>query len=238
MPTGYDTMKVPPVSLPDRVRRAVPVARPPASLSAAAREPLPVLEAFQVFIESERQRARIRLRTTVLAFTLLLLIATSILGGAFYIQIRDLKNDLSGIRSMVDSSLRKETPPETAFDPVEFAQTRTAIHDVVLRQQTAEERLQADLSRQGLQQATAIQELKALMESIKQENSAMATRFETMAASPQTTASTTPIDPVLEELAIMGQDDVAPTPGTVPLEIPLHHAGQPVAWRIPLPIQE
>lgn len=237
MPTGYDTMKVPPVSLPDRVRRAVPLARPAASLSATAREPLPVLEAFQVFIESERQRARVRLRATVLSFTLLLLITTSILGGAFFIQIRDLKNDLSGIRSTMETSLRKEIPPETAFDPVEFAQTRTAIHDVVLRQQTAEERLQADLSRQGLQQATAIQELKALMESIKLENSVMATRFETIAISPQTTAPP-PIDPVLEELSIMGQDDAAPTTGTVPLEIPLHHAGQPVAWRIPLPTPE
>jgi cell division protein FtsB len=219
-------MEAPPQSLRDAVRSRVdemPVVHPerlpsqrPGGGLAPRQESLPVLEAFQDFLDYERRRARRRLVAVMLTFTLLIV---GLLAGAVVFGLYAFKRFDGQLATYAETLRTQQNRTQTGFDAIE-AEART------LRGTLLEGRAALDLMRDGAVSNDALyraeiarlQELVALLDLRQAELQAdLLSRMPPPPPEPES-ASERPLPPRGDTLGVTLN---LPDGRTVPWQIPL-----------------
>lgn len=246
-------MNLPPKSLPARIRKGVKpdeptratevvANRPAAGAASVAPNPdavelspenLPVLHAFQRFLEVERRKTRRRLLAVSFTF-LFILIAVS--GGATWlgaILFSELRRDFDDIERSVaasqDTSIRLQDDTREALRALELQ--RQKLMDEYEKDRRIWTTGQSDVTTTLRQQETALQEIRAMVDSLKED-----TR-----QAPPVTAAPQPTTPPPVPLAPDAAEPPATPPPTRMAQAPMTLRLTPVAghaqinWRLPIP---
>jgi len=204
---------------------------------------LPVLEAFQDFLETERQKARRRLFSLVAVFTVILLaiVATGILFG-FYSQGRissalaSMRRDVTVMKhhakNQTDGTLRSLVAVQSNNDRLarDIARERDAIKDI-----------RARIDDQGQVSLEDIVGVRTSLAQLQQENDALRRSLDSVFADwSSVTGMLTRASIAPYNEPVGPRRDLLPTYPSLPhttIAMTIVRAGEvdPVAWRLPIP---
>jgi len=230
-PTESPDLKVPPKTVSVQLsRRQFGLAQTP--------ESLPVLEAFQQFLDAERRRARNRM-IGLTAFFLVLLVA--VLGAAFYVGMfffNQMGQDVSGVQADVQSlkntadAVREDNEARVAGLSGETRQLREraeagteALSELRIRIETG--RTQFDEKLSGVQDIVSMLEVENA--SLKEELHNLDARWQGFVATAR--SATRGQEPHADVLA--ARDTTEDTSLVISLNVP--GSTTSILWRMPIP---
>ena len=188
---------------------------------------LPILEAFQEFLEAERRQSRRRLLTFITFFLLILALALTSAGIVGYRLVHDLHHDIRVARTAAnttaDASKREAEEVRDALNHVS-ANTKKSLRRVTRERKS----LKRSLSRLGKDLTKQTQEFNALtrlVSSLEAENSklkgdlaSVATKMNNLVQPPPTTTETKTMET-----------------STIAMSVTPRGTAEAVPWRIPIP---
>jgi len=189
---------------------------------ARRRQSLPVLEAFQEFLDMERQRARRRLLMMTSFFIVLFVIlggATVVGGLLFYgAMADDLRNVRRDVASAEAKTIEMDQQTQTALN--RFESDAVSWRDDVLQKTQQFLSKQTGLSEQIGKTGAEIRELREALEELRQENAAMQQRL----------AGHSEVQP-----PVTGMVEEPEPPVFLSVFIQPQGVEQPVPWRLAVP---
>ncbi|MBN1558198.1 MAG: hypothetical protein JW951_08635 [Lentisphaerae bacterium] len=229
-------MDEPPKSLQDQVHTRVEeyalAPRAPLYLERPG-EPLPVLEAFQEFLELERQRTRRRFWALMAGFAaiVLLLGAGGIVGG--YWLFHHVDDSVAAIRADVSAG---QEAARTALDTV-------ASKAAALRRQLDAGRetlagLRARLEQGEQDRAEDLDRLRELVTGLEVRNDVLETELAALKTAPAPPAARFPREPDLlpdRPLPALPGDTLAASNAPLAIRLPIPGRTAGIPWRLPLP---
>jgi len=229
---------VPAMDLPQKRPAASPTPRQP-DVPETSQDNLPVLEAFQRFLDAERRKTRRRLLAVSLSF---LVVLTAIVGGATFMGVAffaELRRDFDDIENSVartrDNNLRIQEDAEKTLKAVEKQR-----HEIMADYENEKKSLstaQSEIESQMRSHTTALDEIKAMVATLKSENSLLKKTIARIAqpvgaaTKPLARAVTAPAAP---SNTVAGSADTTQEP-VLDLAVAVGTEEQQVNWRIPIP---
>jgi hypothetical protein len=232
--------------LPAATRPGTRVVRRGAGALRAGTDNLPVLEAFQQFLDVERRRTRNRiLMLSALFFIVLLLVA-----GAFVFVGLTVLQQMSGEMTRLESELTQvHADARLAQEETGRRVTQLADEERALRRDVDSQAAALDTTRQDVQSlteryASGIQDIQTVLGMLDLENAMLRETIETMntqwsSLSGRVARISMPVDspPPDREADVASRPDTAPAPppASIPMLLMPPGAERAVSWLVPIP---
>lgn len=222
------------------------LARRESSELTAQGEPLPVLEAFQQFLEAERLRSRRRIIILSTAFSAVLLVV--IVGGVFVgaTMLRPIHDDYRRVQSDINAFDRATANSRKQIDGMldRFGRQDRRLQEELLKERQASAETRQELNRKSKQFESDVAHMQKLMgrlhahnrelrKSIEEQNERLPSMVAGIRASMQDQGTSTDVGPVNNP-----PSEVARPRGgkeTLTLAIVPQGHDRSVDWRVPIP---
>lgn len=225
----------------DAALPAVAAPAAPATGRVAPGRALPVLEAFQEFLEEERRRTRNRILILSGVFLIVLLAVAGVSFLVGYTYYHQLALDFQGVRGEMakwkSGSSGQQEYTEAAL--AKFAEEAVNLRSDVTNSRAAFDLVRSNLDARVTAQADQLNGMGSSLDALRQENTSL--RNELAALKSGLPSFTEKLNAVLQELAELRSASPEPPPAQLPEPAPRgltfqilpQGASAPITWRLP-----